>query len=127
LLGFTGLGFYLMRRKLTPEAKINLDFDYFYRLVGRAVLALARWPFEKLDLWWSEFYARAGLRGFLKAASGSAWFDKAAIDGVVDGTAISVLKIGQGATRIQSGRLQDYLAKAMVAALILFALAWFWG
>jgi multicomponent Na+:H+ antiporter subunit D len=54
LLGFTGLGFYLLRLKLVPEAKINLDCDYFYRLAGRVVLALARRPVEQLDNWWNE-------------------------------------------------------------------------
>jgi multicomponent Na+:H+ antiporter subunit D len=127
LLGFTGLGFYLLRLKLVPEAKINLDFDYFYRLAGRLLLALARWPVEKLDTWWSEFYARVGLRGMIKIAGGSAWFDRAAIDGVVDGTAVNVRRAGKTATLAQTGQLQNYLAAAVILGLIVFAGVWFWG
>lgn len=127
LLGFTGLGFYFMRFKLTPEAKINLDFDYFYRLFGRAVVAIAKWPIEIIDNWWTEFYARVGLRGLLGTAAGSAWFDKTAIDGVVDGTAVNVRRIGQKTTVVQTGQLQDYLSLATIVGLILFAAVWFWG
>lgn len=127
LLGFTGLGFYILRVRMTPEAKINLDFDYFYRLVGRGFLAICRVPVAALDDWWTEFYARVGLKGMLGAAAGTAWFDKAAIDGVVDGTALSVRRVGQGATLAQTGRLQDYLAAAVVVGLAIFALVWFWG
>ena len=35
LLGFTGLGFYLMRRIMPPHPSRNLDFDILYRALGR--------------------------------------------------------------------------------------------
>ncbi len=124
LLGFTGLGFYILRFKLTPEAKINLDFDYVYRMIGRFVMAVARIIGDRIDFWWSEFYARVGLRGFLAVASGSSWFDKKAIDGVVDGTALGVRAIGEKATRVQTGRIQDYLASAMVLGMIVAVGVW---
>ncbi len=125
LLGFTGLGFYIMNKKLKPEAKINLDFDYVYRLVGRIVLLIARKPIEMIDIWWSEFYRIAGLKSMLKTAAVSAWFDKAAIDGVVDGSAYTVQKIGRVAAMIQTGRFQDYLSTAIAIGLTIFALVWF--
>lgn len=127
LLGFTGLGFYFLRFKLKPEAKINLDFDYFYRLAGNLLVLVAKRPIEVIDNWWSEFYNRAGLKGMLKIAGGSAWFDKAAIDGVVDGTAVNVRHAGQTATYAQSGQLQNYLAAAVLLGLIVFAAVWFLG
>jgi len=127
LLGFTGLGFYLLRRKLVPEAKLNLDVDYFYRLIGRWVLALARRPVEQIDNWWTEFYNRAGLRGLMNVAGGSVWFDKRVIDGVVDGTAVGVRRVGHTATGVQTGRLQDYLAIAVVLGLAVFAAVWYAG
>ena len=127
ILGFTGLGFYLLRRKLAPEAKINLDFDWVYRAVGRAVLALARRPIEQIDSWWTEVYNRAGLRGLMGIAGGSVWFDRSAIDGVVDGTAHGVRRIGRTATGAQTGRLQDYLAAAVVLGLAVFAVIWYAG
>ena len=41
ILLFTGLGFFLLIRKLKPEATISLDLDWFYRMGGRAFLWLA--------------------------------------------------------------------------------------
>lgn len=124
LLGFTGLGFYILRYKLIPEAKINLDFDYVYRMIGRMVMAVARIIGDRIDFWWSEVYARVGLRGFLAIASGSSWFDKKAIDGVVDGTALGVRAIGEKATRVQTGRIQDYIASAMVLGMVVAVGVW---
>jgi multicomponent Na+:H+ antiporter subunit D len=63
----------------------------------------------------------------MKAAGGSVWFDKSAIDGVVDGTAVGVRRIGRTATGAQTGRLQDYLAAAILLGLAIFALVWFTG
>jgi multicomponent Na+:H+ antiporter subunit D len=125
LLGFTGLGFYILRHRLTPENKRNLDFDYAYRLVARLFLAIFRWPIAVIDDWWSEFYNRAGLRGLLGGAAASSWFDKKGIDGVVDGTAWTVRGIGWVAARAQTGRLQDYLSAAVIVGLVIFAWVWF--
>ncbi len=46
MLGFGGLAVYLLRGTLKDHAGVNLDLDYFYRLIGRGVLALVcrRWP-----------------------------------------------------------------------------------
>ena len=63
----------------------------------------------------------------INLAAGSAWFDRAAIDGVVDGTAVNVRRMGQTATLAQTGQLQNYLAVAVILALIVFAVVWFWG
>ena len=124
LLGFTGLGFYLMRRKLAPEAKINLDFDWVYRWIGRTILAFGRSIIDRTDALWSEVYSRIGLAGLLTFASGSSWFDKRIIDGVVDGTAMGMRRAGQSATGVQTGRLQDYLAAMIVVGLALIGIIW---
>jgi multicomponent Na+:H+ antiporter subunit D len=127
LLSFAGLGFYLLRKKLVPEAKINLDMDYFYRLFGRACLALARFPIEFLDTRWGEVYRTLGLRGIWGLATGSARFDMVEIDGAVDGTASTVQQVGLSLTRIQSGRLQEYLGWAVLLGLGCFAVIWLIG
>jgi multicomponent Na+:H+ antiporter subunit D len=60
-------------------------------------------------------------------AGASAWFDKSAIDGVVDGTALGVRRVGHGAKGAQTGQLQDYLAAAVVIGLAVFAVVWYVG
>ena len=121
LLSFTGLAFYLTRHIIVPKAKIVLDFDLFYRLGGRACLAVARWPLAKVDDWWTNIYRRLGLAGLLKTAGLSRGFDEKAIDGVVDNTAYSFLRAGKGLSRIQTGRLADYIGLALVLGACVFA------
>lgn len=127
LLGFSGLAFYFMRKVLTPHAGLNLDFDYFYRLIGRAVLALICRPVAAVDSFWAEVYRIVGLRGLMDAANGSAVFDRKGIDTIVDGSAYTVQGVGRLGALSQNGKLQEYIGLTVVFALIVFGLVWFWG
>ena len=60
LLGFTGLGFMVMRSVLVPHPRRNLDFEYPYSVIGRGTVALGRKPIALVDGWWGERYARLG-------------------------------------------------------------------
>ncbi len=121
LLGFTGLGFYIMRKVITPHPGRNLDFDKLYRLVGNGFIYLVCKPIAVLDGYWTEVYRTGGLRGLLGIARFTRWFDKKGIDTVVDGTAYTVRGIGKISSRVQTGRLQDYLAWATFIALAIYA------
>ncbi|MFP4235928.1 MAG: Na(+)/H(+) antiporter subunit D [Desulfonatronovibrio sp.] len=125
LMGFVGLGFYLLRHKLKPENKLNLDFDWFYRKAGNLGLSLAGNPVEKIDNVWTNVYSRVGLRGLMGMAKGSSQFDREDIDRVVDGTAYGVMKIGKNINRTQTGYIQDYLGIAVFVGLIVAALVFF--
>jgi multicomponent Na+:H+ antiporter subunit D len=46
---------------------------------------------------------------------------------VVDGTAVTVRRVGRTSTLAQTGQLQNYLATAVLVGLIVFAVVWFWG
>jgi multicomponent Na+:H+ antiporter subunit D len=127
LLGFTGLGFYFMRKVITPHAGRNLDFDALYRVVGNTFVAVFARPVAMLDDIWTEVYRWVGMKGLMAAARGTSVFDRKGIDTVVDGTAYSVRGAGRWATRIQTGRLQDHLAWMIMAALVVFALVWWFG
>jgi len=125
LLGFTGLGFYLMRRIIAPHPSRNLDFDFLYRLIGRGFVKLVSVPAAFVDDIWSGVYARIGLRGLLGIGRGTNFFDGKVIDGVLDGSARAVREDGGGAVaRMQTGRLQDYLAAAAALGAIIFVLVW---
>jgi multicomponent Na+:H+ antiporter subunit D len=125
LLGFTGLGFYLMRRIIPPHPSRNLDFDFLYRAIGRGFVKLVSVPTAAVDNVWSEVYARVGLRGLLSIARGTNVFDGKVIDGVLDGSARAVREDGGAAVaRIQTGRLQDYLAAAVALGLLVFVIVW---
>ena len=125
LLGFSGLAFYITRDIITPHAKTNLDFDFFYRLIGRGVLALVCKPLAWIDDRWTEAYRVVGLGGLINLARGTVWFDTKGIDTVVDGSAYTVQNVGVLGAKVQSGRLQDYLALTAALALIVFAAVWY--
>ena len=127
LLSFSGLAFYILRYVITPHKKLNLDFDYFYRLIGKFVLAIVCKPIAWVDDRWTEVYRTVGLRGLINMALGVSWFDVKGIDTVVDGTAYTVQGIGRGGAKVQTGQLQDYLGLAAVLALVVFGLVWYFG
>jgi multicomponent Na+:H+ antiporter subunit D len=127
LLSFTGLGFYVVRKLIEPHHGRNLDFDGLYRLVGRGFLYLICKPISLLDDRWTEVYRVGGMRGILGLAGGARWFDHKGIDTVVDGSAYTVRGIGRISAKMQTGRLQDYLAWAAVVALVVYAIVWWWS
>jgi multicomponent Na+:H+ antiporter subunit D len=127
LLGFSGLAFYLTRKIIVPHAKLNLDFDWFYRLIGRLTMRVFCWPISKVDDVWTEVYRFVGLRALLETGRGTSWFDKNGIDTVVDGSAYTVRNIGRAGAKVQTARLQDYLAMAAILGLGIFALVWYFG
>ncbi len=126
LLGFTGLGFYFMRKVIVPHPGRNFDFDIIYRWVGNGFLLVVCKPIAWIDGLWNEVYRAGGLRGLMGLAGWARWFDQKGIDTVVDGSAYTVRGIGRISARAQTGRLQDYLAWALILALGVFAVIWWW-
>ncbi len=122
ILGFTALGFYLLRKKLVPEAKLNLDVDWFYRRGSEAFVKLARRFVSPANDWVGEVYRTVGMRSALGSASLWSRFDVKAIDGVVDGLAYGVRGAGENLRRVQTGRLQQYIAMAVAALFAILAI-----
>jgi multicomponent Na+:H+ antiporter subunit D len=127
VLLFTALGFFLLLKKLAPEPTISIDLDWFYRMGGRAFLELARRPIQTIDNAFGEAYRLFGLVPMMAIARFWSWFDKAGIDGVVDGTATSVRGAGNRLRRVQTGDLQDYLGIAALLAVAIISLSWLLG
>jgi len=130
LLGFTGLGFFFTHTVIKPLPARNLDFDILYRFVGNAFVAGFTRPLAAMDDIWTQVYRRVGLAALMGSARSAGVFDRQAIDTAVDGTASTVHAMSRFFLRIQTGRLQDYLAWMTVAATLVFALVWWladWG
>ncbi len=124
LIAFSSLAFIILRRVITPQAGLNLDLDYFYRLLGTLIYRCVSRPLAWLDKLWGEIYRVAGLGLMLLSARLCSAFDRTAIDGLVDGTARGVQNIGQTGAKLQNSDLQRYLALAVTLALLIFALIW---
>jgi len=122
ILLFTGLGFFLLIKKLEPEAKISLDLDWPYRMGGRAFLWLARKPVQAVDNVVGEIYRAGGIVPLMRSASLVNLFDNRVIDGVVDGFAGAIRSLGGRFRGAQRGALQENLTLAFaVAALAILA------
>ena len=113
ILSFTGLVFFLLVKKLSPEAKINLDVDYFYRKGTQLFMKLDEKVVCPVDAFWGELYRLVGLKALFKNAEFSYGFDRKVIDGVVDGTAGSMMSLGAVARKLQTGRIQSYIALSL--------------
>jgi len=118
--------FIFLRPLLTPKTRELPDCEHLYTLVGRGVRFFLSRPLSWVDGIWTEIYRTVFLRAFNGMSRIMDLFDRKGIDGAVNQTAASVMFLSRISTRLQSGRLQDQLARMMLLALALFALIWFW-
>jgi multicomponent Na+:H+ antiporter subunit D len=121
ILSFTGLVFCLLVKKLSPEAKMNLDVDWFYRKGALLFMKFDEKVIAPFDTLWGELYRTLGLSALFKNAELSYTFDRRAIDGVVDGAAYSVMDFGSVVKKLQTGRIQTYIGLSL---FLFFALLW---
>ena len=118
ILGFTGLGFYLMVNYLHPDPKSNLDVDWFYRKGSLAFMWCACKPISIANDWIGEVYRTVGLRFTMLVAKALSWFDWEGIDWAVDGSAKGVVKGGDQVRALQTGKIQQYIGGAVAALMI---------
>jgi len=83
LMGFTGLGFFIMVKKLKPAPKMNLDIDWFYRKGARVFMWIASRPVNAANNWTNEVYRTVGFKLTLAFARALSWFDWEGIDWVI--------------------------------------------
>ena len=122
ILSFTGLVFFLLVKKLSPEDKMNLDMDWFYRKGAWIFMKIDEKVIAVVDAYWGELYRRLGLGFLFGNARLSYTFDKKVIDGIVDGSAETVRGIGSIARKLQTGRIQTYIG---LSIFIFFLVLWF--
>jgi len=122
ILGFTGLGFFIMVKKLKPEPKINLDLDWFYRKGARVFIWIASRPVLSSDNWINDVYRRIGLRLTMALAKAISWFDWEGIDWTIDGSARGVLEGGNRVRSLMTGKIQHYIGGALVLTFIILIL-----
>lgn len=128
ILLFTGLGFFLLLKKLKPEPTISMDMDWFYRMGGRAFEWFAKKPVQTVDTFVGELYRYAGLIPLMAFAKVAAIFDNNVIDGMVDGVATSVRGFSRRFRFAQRGQMQENLALAFgVTAILILAFVFYWS
>ena len=125
ILLFTGLVFFLLLKRLEPEAKINLDFDWFYRKLMDGFMWFDEKIIQTLDTDWGELYRTFALKVLMILAGFFAWFDRWGIDGVVDNVAYGTQGIGNQVRKVQTGNIQNYLALALLVIFVIIGIYWF--
>jgi multicomponent Na+:H+ antiporter subunit D len=122
LMGFTGLGFFIMVKKLKPAPKVNLDLDWFYRKGARVFMWIAFRPVSAANNWANEVYRIVGFRLTLALAKALSWFDWEGIDWVIDGSARGVVKGGDQLRTLMTGKIQHYIGGAIAITFIVLIL-----
>ena len=122
LMGFTGLGFYIMVKKLTPASKMNLDLDWFYRKGARVFMWIASRPVDAVNNWANQVYRTVGFKMTLAFARALSWFDWEGIDWVIDGSARGVVKGGDKLRTLMTGKIQQYIGGAVAITFIVLIL-----
>jgi len=125
LLGFTGLGFFIMVKKLKPKPKANLDLDWFYRKGAKVFIWIASKPFGEANGWINDVYRRIGLRLTMALAKAISWFDWEGIDWTIDGSARGVVEGGNRLRSLMTGKIQHYIGGAVALTFIILILVMF--
>ena len=120
LLLFTGLGFLLLLKKLTPEPTLNLDVDWFYRKGSKVFMWVANKPIAIYEEYLGEIYNK-WFTNFTLRFSNFLWriFDVKIIDGIVNDIAGFWKDLGGVARLSQTGLVRNY-AFFMLLGGILF-------
>lgn len=119
LLGFTGLGFFIMVKKLKPKPKMNLDVDWLYRKGAKVFMRFASWPVVSSDNWINDIYRRIGFRLTMALAKAISWFDWNGIDWTIDGSAREVVEGGNRVRSLMTGKIQHYIGGAIALTFII--------
>lgn len=122
VLAFTGLGFYLLAKKLAPRDVIHLDLDWFYRKPLEAWVRWCQGPLQALDSRVGELYHAKGLKPLMNAARMCAHVDLQHLDRWIDGMAQQVLACGERVRNLHTGKIQHYISAALMLFFLFLAL-----
>ncbi|MBI5591752.1 MAG: Na(+)/H(+) antiporter subunit D [Deltaproteobacteria bacterium] len=120
ILMFTGLGFFMLLKKLDPEPTVSADTDWVYRKGSRVFMWFVNKPiaiyetylsniydtwFTKFTLFFSSFLARV--------------FDVRLIDGCVNGVANFFMNLAQTIRVSGSGLVRNYAFTMLLGSVII--------
>ncbi len=125
LLGFTGLGFYLLRKIVKPHDKIILDLQYLYYDFVKWLMMIFAEFVAAIDSFWSTLYKKVGVALLVTVSQFTSIFDRGVIDGVVDGSAKAVEKSGSILGNLQSGNLNEYIEYALSFGFAIILILYF--
>jgi len=120
ILLFTGLGFFMLLKKLDPEPTISIDTDWVYRKGSRVFMWIASKPIASSDTYVGNVYDTWFTRFMLFFSSFLARIiDVRAIDGLVNGVAQFFIGLA-GVVRVTaSGLVRSYAATMLIGGVVI--------
>lgn len=119
ILLFTGLGFFVLIKKLTPEPYMTLDTDWFYRMGSRIFMWVARSPIGDYEIFITDVSNTIVLPVIYALADIGLWIDKNIVDWIVNSVARFVISISAFIRRIQTGSVQHYAIGMVVGIMVI--------
>jgi multicomponent Na+:H+ antiporter subunit D len=120
ILGFTGLGFFLLLKLLDPTPTISLDTDWFYRKGAKAFVRFVARPITLID---DNIVGQAYEWIFRGPVMGVARLfrtaDTRVVDGAVHGLGSGTLALSGLMRVLQSGQIHHYAIVLCLGALVL--------
>ncbi|MEW6080012.1 MAG: Na(+)/H(+) antiporter subunit D [Thermodesulfobacteriota bacterium] len=118
ILLFTGLGFFMLLKKLDPEPTISADTDWFYRKGSRVFMWFANKPLTIYENYLTNIYNTWFSRGVIKSSDYLGFvFDSKFIDGIVNGFARFFVGLSSELRRAHNGLIRGY-AYCMLSATV---------
>jgi multicomponent Na+:H+ antiporter subunit D len=120
LLLFTGLGFFMLLKKLDPEPTLSVDTDWVYRKGSKGFLWFANKPLALYEDYLSNIYNTWFSRYTLKISEflGSV-FDSKIVDGLVNGVAGFFMNCALVLRTTQSGLVRHYAFCMLLGAVVM--------
>ncbi len=114
ILCFTGLGFFMLLRKLDPEPTISVDTDWVYRKGSLVFMWFTNKPLSSYENYLSNIY-NTWISNFILFSSNflARIFDARGIDGMVNGVAGFFISLA-GTLRVSASGLVRYYAVTML-------------
>ena len=120
ILMFTGLGFFMLLKKLDPEPTISVDTDWVYRKGSRVFMWVVNKPFAIYENYLSNIYNTWFTRFTLFFSDFLAKiFDVRFIDGCVNGVADFFMNLAQTIRVSGSGLVRNYAFTMLLGSVII--------
>ncbi len=125
VLMFTGLGFYVLLKMLTPEPGVSMDTEWVYRKGGYVIGRGITTGIVFLDSITNNLYL-SGFVAVKRISQWGHWVDVNIVDRAVNDIAGFFMRVSESARQMQSGLLRGY-AFTMALAFVLLASYYLWG
>lgn len=122
LLLFTGLGFFMLLKKLDPEPTISVDTDWTYRKGSRLLMWFANKPLSAYEGYLGEIYNSWFTKYTLQVSNFLARvFDVRVVDGFVNGVADFFLNLAQVIRVSETGLVRNYAFTMLLGSIVIIA------